>query len=85
MKNIEIYIKPSCPFCQRALALLDGKGLNYTVYDISHDPAKQDEMIERAEGRSTVPQIFIGGQGIGGCDDLHLLESQGQLDSLLHS
>lgn len=82
-KPVEIYTTPWCPFCLRAKALLDRKGIAYTEYDVSFDDAKRLEMIQRADGRSTVPQIFIDGRGIGGSDELHALERAGKLDPML--
>ena len=81
---IDIYIKPTCPYCISAKELLDSKGQSYQAYDISHQPRLKQEMVERANGRSTVPQIFIDDKHIGGCDDLYALENQGQLDRLLN-
>ncbi len=84
MAKIEIYYKPTCPFCQRAKALFDSKSVAIDNYvNIMLKPKKRTEMIERSGGRQTVPQIFINGQHIGGCDDLYALEAQGKLDELL--
>ena len=83
MAKIEIYTKGFCPYCSRAKALLDSKGADYEEFDITMDVPKRKEMLERAPGRTTVPQIFIDGKHIGGSDDLSALERQGQLDSLL--
>lgn len=83
MKNIEIYTSPLCGFCHAAKRLLDSKGVDYTEYNILTDPKLKPEMIERASGERTVPQIFIDGIGIGGCDDLYALESSGKLDGAL--
>lgn len=83
MAKIELYTKGYCPFCHRALALFDRKGVTYTNIEIQEQPEKRPEMIERAGGKSTVPQIFIDGAHIGGCDDLFALESQNKLDALL--
>lgn len=80
---ITVYMRPTCPYCVRALHLLDSKGAEYEAIDVSANPAKRPEMIQRANGRSTVPQIFIGDRHIGGCDDLHALDAAGQLDPLL--
>ncbi len=82
MANIEIYTKATCPFCHRAKALLDSKGVAYQELPIDGDGAKREEMIKRS-GRTTVPQIFIDAQHIGGCDDLHALDARGGLDPLL--
>ena len=83
MANIEIYTKPTCGFCHMAKRLLGSKGASYAEVDISAKPERRSEMIQRAGGRSTVPQIFIDGKHIGGCDDLFALERGGQLDALL--
>lgn len=82
MANIDIYTKATCPFCHRAKALLQSKGAQFHEIAIDNDPKKREEMIERS-GRTTVPQIFINGQHIGGCDDLHALDAKGGLDPLL--
>ncbi|MDT8440839.1 MAG: glutaredoxin 3 [Desulfuromonadales bacterium] len=84
MKTIEIYTKDYCPYCRRAKELLQQKGVTYTEYDVTRDAAKEEEMRTRA-GRSTVPEIFIDGELIGGCDDLFALEKDGKLDALLGS
>ncbi len=81
--TVEIYTWSSCPFCIRAKALLDRKGVQYTEYTIDGDEAARDRMSQRANGRRSVPQIFINDRHIGGCDDIHALEAQGELDSLL--
>ena len=83
MAKIEIYTKAFCPYCSRAKALLDGKSAEYEEFDITMGGPKRAEMIQRAGGRSTVPQIFIDGKHIGGSDDLSALERQGGLDPLL--
>ena len=83
MPKIEIYMFEGCPYCIRAKALLDSKGMTYTQTDIRKQPAKKAEMMERAHGRHTVPQIFIDGKHVGGCDDLHALEDAGKLDPML--
>lgn len=83
MATIEIYTKAFCPYCHRAKALLDGKGVSYEEFDITMGGPRRGEMIDRAGGRTTVPQIFIDGRHVGGCDDLHALESAGKLDPLL--
>lgn len=82
MGKIEIYTKNYCPYCHRAKELLKIKGVNFTEYDISHDPEKEAEMRQRS-GRSTVPEIFINDQLVGGCDDLFSLDESGALDPLL--
>jgi glutaredoxin 3 len=81
--KIEVYTKDYCPFCIRALALFDSKGVTYTNVDIQEQPNRRPEMIERANGQTTVPQIFIDGTHIGGCSDLLALESQNKLDALI--
>lgn len=83
MPSIEIYTKSSCSYCYRAKRLLDSKGLAYEEHVLDYGGPKRQEMIQRANGRMTVPQIFIGGRHIGGCDDLMALESRGKLDELL--
>lgn len=83
MASIDIYTKAFCPYCHRAKALLDGKGVSYEEIDITMGGPRRGEMIDRAGGRTTVPQIFINGRHVGGCDDLHALDSAGKLDPLL--
>ena len=80
---MEIYTWRVCPFCIRAKALLDRKGVAYTEYAIDGDEAARERMAERAGGRRSVPQIFVNDELIGGCDDLHALERSGRLDGLL--
>jgi glutaredoxin 3 len=82
MAHVTIYTKPYCPYCMRALSLLQKKGVEFTEIEASSDPARRREMMQRS-GRTTFPQIFIGEQHIGGCDDMMALEFQGKLDSLL--
>lgn len=82
MASIEIYTWSHCPYCIRAKALLDRKGAAYTEIDVLHDAARKAEM-EKRSGRTSVPQIFIDDQHIGGCDDLHALDAKGGLDPLL--
>ena len=83
MANIVIYTKPTCPFCVRAKMLLEHKGVAFNEIDIAAQPELRNEMITKANGGSTVPQIFINDQHIGGCDDIMALEAAGRLDSLL--
>ncbi|MBU6252373.1 MAG: glutaredoxin 3 [Alphaproteobacteria bacterium] len=83
MAKVEIYTKGYCPYCARALALLRSKNVAIEEYEISLDAPKRNEMISRANGRTTVPQIFIDGQHIGGSDDLAALDAKGGLDPLL--
>jgi glutaredoxin 3 len=81
--NVEIYTWSSCPFCVRAKRLLDNRGVQYTEYCLDGDEAGRRKMAERANGRKSVPQIFINDQHIGGCDDIHALDAQGGLAALL--
>lgn len=81
--KVEIYTWTTCPFCIRAKALLDRKGVEYTEYVLDGDESGRADMAQRANGRRSVPQIFIDDQHIGGCDDLHALNAKGELDSLL--
>jgi len=83
MQTVEIYTSPLCGFCHAAKRLLTQKGVNFTEIDISREPDKRQEMMQRANGRHTVPQIFIGATHVGGCDDLYDLERSKKLDSLL--
>lgn len=84
MPTIDIYTKQTCPFCHRAKALLDQKGVKYHEIAIDNDSEKRAEMIDRS-GRTTVPQIFIDQQHIGGCDDLFALDQRAGLDPLLNA
>ena len=84
MSKIDIYTKAYCPFCVRALMLLQEKKVDFNEIKIDQHPELRAPMIERARGRSTVPQIFIGEQHIGGCDDLMALERANKLDALLN-
>lgn len=81
--RVEIYTKWGCPYCVRAKALLDAKGVAYDEYDITLGGPKKAELHERVPGARTVPQILIGGQAIGGSDELHALDRAGELDALL--
>jgi len=83
MQPVEIYTSPLCGFCHAAKRLLSQKGVAFSEIDIWADPSKKPEMMQRAQGRHTVPQIFIGATHVGGCDDLYALESDGKLDQLL--
>lgn len=85
MANVVIYTKGHCPYCIRAKALLTQKGVEFNEIAIDVNPHLRDEMIKRANGGYTVPQIFINESHIGGCDDLMALEYQGALDNLLKS
>jgi glutaredoxin 3 len=81
--KIEIYTQWGCPFCYRAKALLDAKGVTYTEIDVTMDTAKRAEMATRKPGARTVPQIFADDVALGGCDDIHALDAQGKLDAVL--
>jgi glutaredoxin 3 len=81
--TIEIYTKTFCPFCWRAKHLLETKGLSYTEISVDGGGDERERMIERANGRTTVPQIFISDVHVGGCDDLMALDRSGKLDSLI--
>jgi glutaredoxin 3 len=83
--KVEIYTWSSCPFCLRAKALLAQKGVDFTEYCIDGDEAARSAMAERANGRRSLPQIFINDRHVGGCDDLYALESQDRLDPLLEN
>ena len=82
MQKIIIYTTTTCPYCVRAKALLDRKGATYQERN-AEDPSDREEMVHKAGGRKTVPQIFIGDFHVGGCDDLYELEKQGKLDERL--
>ncbi len=83
MSDVVIYTRQLCGFCTAAKRLLDKKGVAYTEHDASFDPGLRREMTQKANGRSTFPQIFIGGTPVGGCDELHDLDRAGKLDALL--
>ena len=83
MKTVELYTKQTCGFCHAAKRLLTAKGVSYAEVELLSNPQRRPEMIERANGRTTVPQIFIDGRHIGGYDDLAALERTGKLDGLL--
>ena len=83
MAEVTIYTRMMCGYCAAAKRLLDRKGVSYTEHDASFSPELRQEMIQRANGRSTFPQIFIGQTHVGGSDELHQLESEGRLDALL--
>jgi glutaredoxin 3 len=85
MTDIVIYTTFMCPYCARAKALLDRKGQTYTEIDVSYDAVKRQEMTQKAGGRTSVPQIWINGQHVGGCDDLHALDRAGKLDPMLQA
>ena len=81
--NVEIYTWSRCPFCIRAKGLLDSKGVEYSEYCIDGDEDAREKMAARANGRTSLPQIFIDDRHIGGCDDIYALDGQGELDPLL--
>ena len=83
--EVEIYTTMFCGFCWRAKDLLQSKGVNFTEYDVSADAGLRAEMNERSNGGRTVPQIFINGTSVGGCDELYQLEHEGKLNALLES
>ena len=83
MQPVEMYTSPICGYCSAAKRLLDAKGVSYSEIDVLSDPSKKAEMMQRANGRRTVPQIFIGETHVGGFDDLNALERAGKLDPLL--
>ncbi|MEO0863003.1 MAG: glutaredoxin 3 [Pseudomonadota bacterium] len=83
MKAVEIYTSPLCGFCHAAKRLLSEKGVDFTEVDVLQQPERKAEMVQRANGGRTVPQIFVGDMHVGGCDDLYALERSGKLDPLL--
>ncbi|HTV88796.1 MAG TPA: glutaredoxin 3 [Stellaceae bacterium] len=83
MAKVEIYTTMWCPYCARARALLDKKGVPYTNVDVEEEPDRRDEMVRRAKGRTSVPQIFIDGEHVGGCDDIVALDRAQLLDAKL--
>ncbi len=83
MAEIEIYTQPWCPYCARAMNLLNGKGVAFKEIDAPQGSAERAESVTRSGGRTSVPQIFINGAHIGGCDDMMALEQAGKLDALL--
>ena len=80
---VEIYTTRYCPYCSSAKTLLKRKGVKFSEIDVGRDGHRREEMIQRANGRMTVPQIFIGSVHVGGSDELHALERDGKLDPLL--
>lgn len=83
MARVEIYTKFLCPYCHRAKRLLESKGAAFEEIDITMNGERREEMMQRANGRHTVPQIFIDGRHVGGSDDLAKLDREGRLDALL--
>lgn len=85
MSQVTIYTRPYCPYCIRAVSLLEQKGVDFTEIEAGFDPDKRREMMQKSGGRSTFPQIFVGERHIGGCDDMMALEREGKLDPLLEA
>ena len=83
MKKVEIYTWQYCPFCIRAKSLLNKKNIQFIEYKIDGDESAREKMSQRANGKRSLPQIFIDNNSIGGCDDLYLLEEENKLDSLI--
>ena len=83
MKPVEIYTSPYCGYCHAAKRLLTSKGVSFSEIDVMAAPERRAEMVQRANGGRTVPQIFIGDEHVGGCDELHALERAGKLDPML--
>ncbi|GGA99978.1 glutaredoxin 3 [Allosediminivita pacifica] len=83
MQKVEIYTTPICGFCHAAKRLLSQKGVAFTEIDVMRDQSRKSEMMDRAAGRHTVPQIFVGDTHVGGCDELYALDRDGKLDPLL--
>ena len=83
MRTVEMYTSPFCGFCHAAKRLLNSKDVSFIEIDVARDPGRRQEMMARAHGRHTVPQIFIDDTHVGGCDELHALERSGKLDPLL--
>lgn len=83
MQTVELYTSPLCGYCHMAKRLLNSKSVSFVEFDLAKQPGKRPEMMQRAGGRHTVPQIFIGGKHIGGCDELMALERAGKLDPML--
>lgn len=84
MAHIEVYSGPFCPYCVRAKMLLQKRGLAFTEYDVQRQPERREEMLARSEGARTIPQIFINGRHVGGCDELYALDKKGELESWLN-
>ncbi|MEM7410097.1 MAG: glutaredoxin 3 [Myxococcota bacterium] len=83
MAKIQVYATSWCPYCNRAKALLESKGVTWDEVDLDEEPGRRQEMIERTGGRTSVPQIWIDGDHVGGCDELMALDAAGRLDALL--
>jgi glutaredoxin 3 len=85
MADITMYSRSWCPYCRAAKELLESKGAAYNEIDIEREGGARQEMVQKAGGRTSVPQIFINGRHVGGCDDLYALDGRGELDRLLHA
>lgn len=85
MRDVTIYTRQFCGYCSAAKHLLDAKGVHYTEHDATFSSDLRQEMIQKAHGRSTFPQIFIGETHVGGCDELHALDREGRLDTMLEA
>lgn len=85
MANVEIYTTKVCPYCVKAKRLLDAKDVDFVEHDVTGDDAAREALLKKSNGMRTVPQIFINGKHIGGCDNLYELEEKGELDALLAS
>ena len=83
MAEVDIYTTTWCPYCARAKSLLEKKGVAYHEIDLDAEPSRRAEMVQRSHGGRTVPQIFINGEHVGGCDDIHALDRGGKLDAKL--
>ncbi len=83
MTDVTIYTREYCGYCSRAKALLQSKGVDFVEHDATYSQELRSEMIAKSNGRSTFPQVFINGEHVGGCDDLHALDRQGKLDLML--
>ncbi len=83
MPEVEVYTTPICPYCSAAKDLLRRKGITFLEIDVTGEPQRRAEMVARANGRTTVPQVFVGDTHLGGCDDLYALDDAGELDRLL--
>jgi len=84
MAEVEVYTQPWCPYCARAMHILSSKGVEFREINAPHGSREREEARDRSGGRTTMPQIFIDGRHIGGCDDLVALDRAGKLDLLLH-
>ncbi|WP_300377671.1 glutaredoxin 3 [Henriciella sp.] len=85
MQKVTIYTRAFCPFCTRAVSLLQQKGVDFTEIDAGMDPDKKQEMVSRANGARTFPQIFVGDIHVGGCDEMMALEKSGKLDPMIEA